>query len=75
MDSEPIADFGRHFCAKDIRQGFAAMYVQVMHYQMNCRRLGLGHRQLHRNLIHIRCPAALLAREPPARRAADRRAV
>src|SRR5215467_4161481 len=35
MDREPIPDFRRHFRAKDVRQSFAAMNVQVIQYQMD----------------------------------------
>src|SRR5215208_6733561 len=38
MDREAVPDLGSHLAAEDIRQRFAAVNIQIVHYQMN----GLG---------------------------------
>jgi hypothetical protein len=50
MDSEAIPDLCGHFRAEDVRQRLAAMDVKVFHYQVDCFRLRICHRQGDGNL-------------------------
>src|SRR5581483_2432586 len=53
MDGESVPDFGGHFGTEGIGQRFAAMNVEVVHYQVNGFRFRVFHRQADGNLSEL----------------------